>query len=166
MGSATTLPHLMTLGEPLRELAARRTFVLHVVCPVEVSIPGVTVTCAPWSAESEVRELHRFDIGVMPLPDDRWARGKCGAKLLQYMGVGVPGVASSVGVNTEIITDGVNGFLAGTEDEWVEKLTALIDSPSLRVEMGAAGRRTVEERYSAQLHANAMLEIFKRAREL
>lgn len=161
MGSETTLPHLRMLGEPLRELASRRRFALHVVSPAPVSLPGVTLRWTPWTAESEVRDLQGFDVGIMPLPDDRWARGKCGAKLLQYMGVGVPGVASPVGVNTEIVDDGVNGFLAGTPAEWVDRLAALIDSAPLREEMGAAGRRTVQERYSAQVHAPRLLDIFR-----
>ena len=161
----TTLPHLLTLTEPLRTLAARRSFVLHVVSPTVVSLPGVQVRWTPWSSEREVTDLHAFDVGIMPLPDDRWARGKCGAKLLQYMGVGVPGVASPVGVNTEIVQDGANGFLAATPAEWIDKLAALIDSPSLRATIGMAGRRTVEERYSAHVHTPALLEIFARCRE-
>ena len=165
MGSETTLPHLMMIREPLRTLAARRRFVLHVVSTRDVSIDGVEVWSTRWSAAHEVRDLQSFDIGVMPLPDDAWTRGKCGAKLLLYMGVGVPGVASPVGVNADIVDDGVNGFLAKTDAEWVDKLSALIDSPALQASMGAAARRTVEARFSAQVVAPKVLDIFRRCGE-
>jgi glycosyltransferase involved in cell wall biosynthesis len=165
MGSETTLPHLMVIADALRELAARRRFVLHVVSTREVSIPGVEVRSTLWSAEREVRDLQSFDIGIMPLPDDPWTRGKCGAKLLLCMGVGVAGVASPVGVNADIVDDGVNGFLAKTDAEWVDKLSVLIDSTALRASMGAAARWTVETRFSAQIVAPALLDIFRRCRE-
>jgi glycosyltransferase involved in cell wall biosynthesis len=162
MGSETTLPHLMMIADALRELAARRRFVLHVVSTREVSIPGVAVRSTRWSVGREVRDLQSFDIGIMPLPDDPWTRGKCGAKLLLCMGVGVPGVASPVGVNADIVEDGANGFLASTDADWVEKLSALIDSPALRASMGAAARRTVESRFSAQVVAPGLLDILRR----
>ena len=165
MGSETTLPHLIMIADTLRELAARRRFVLHVVTTREVSIPGVDVRSTRWSTEREVRDLQSFDIGIMPLPDDPWTQGKCGAKLLLYMGVGVAVVASPVGVNVDIVDDGANGFLAKTGAEWVDKLSALIDSPALRASMGAAARRTVETRFSAQVVAPTLLNIFHRCRE-
>jgi glycosyltransferase involved in cell wall biosynthesis len=165
MGSETTLPHLMMVAEALRALAARRRFVLHVVSTREVSLPGVDVRSTRWSAGREVRDLQSFDIGIMPLPDDPWTRGKCGAKLLLYMGVGVAGVASPVGVNVDIVDDGANGFLAKTGAEWIDKLAALIDSPTLRASMGAAARRTVETRFSTQVVAPTLMDILRRCRE-
>ena len=97
----------------------------------------------------------------MPLPDDEWAKGKCGLKGLQYMALEIPVVMSPVGVNVEIVRDGVNGYLAKTTDEWVEKITRLIESPGLRNEMGREGRRTVEERYSVNSQQQNYLRIFK-----
>jgi glycosyltransferase involved in cell wall biosynthesis len=97
----------------------------------------------------------------MPLPDDNWSRGKCGLKALQYMALGIPTICSPVGVNSEIIQDGVNGFLAVTEDEWVNKLTALLHSSEIRRRLGLAGRQTVETKYSARTQAPRVLEIFK-----
>lgn len=102
----------------------------------------------PWKAATEIEDLHDIDIGMMPLPDDEWARGKCGLKGLQYMALGIPTIMSPVGVNGEIIQHGRNGFLAGTDDEWVEALSALVENQELRAQVGAAGRRTVEEKYS------------------
>jgi glycosyltransferase involved in cell wall biosynthesis len=105
--------------------------------------------------------LKPIDIGVMPLPDDAWSKGKCGAKALQFMGLGIPTVCSPVGVNTDIIRDNQNGFLAATEDEWVEKLSNLIRSVPLRARLGRAGRETVEQKYSAISQAPRVFEIFK-----
>jgi len=154
----------MSIADALRELASRRRFVLHVVSTRDVSIPGVAVRSTRWSAEREVGDLQSFDIGIMPLPDDPWTRAKCGAKLLLCMGVGVPGVASPVGVNVDIVDDGTNGFLASSHADWVAKLSALIDSPALRASMGVAARRTIEARFSGQAVAPRLLEILHRCR--
>lgn len=104
-----------------------------------------------WSEAGEVPFLQGVDIGIMPLSDTPWARGKCGYKLIQYMACGLPVIASPVGVNAEIVEHGVNGFLVTTEAEWREALGLLLRDPELRGRMGRAGRRTVEERYSLQV---------------
>jgi glycosyltransferase involved in cell wall biosynthesis len=101
-----------------------------------------------WCKETELSELSRFDVGIMPLPDDQWSRGKCGLKGLQYMALEIPAIMSPVGMNTEIISDGVNGFLVGSDEEWVKKLSFLIDSKPLREKIGRKGRETVVARYS------------------
>jgi len=102
----------------------------------------------PWSEAKEAELIRGTDIGIMPLPDTPWTRGKCGYKLIQYMACGLPVVASPVGVNTEIVEHGVNGFLASCDAEWREALKTLLADPQLRRSMGAAGRRKVEEAYS------------------
>jgi len=109
----------------------------------ELGIQGVA-----WNREEEIATISAFDIGIMPLPDDEWTRGKCGFKGLLYMAFEVPSILSPVGVNKEIIQDGLNGFLADGTDEWVRKLSLLIESPELRKKLGQAGRATVIERYS------------------
>ena len=96
----------------------------------------------------------------MPLPDNEWTRGKCGFKALQYMAMEIPVVASPIGVNTEIIQDGVNGFLASTEEEWIEKITLLIDDPILRQKLGKAGRQTIIEKYSVKANEHKYLALF------
>ena len=113
-----------------------------------------------WKAENEIDELCEFDIGIMPLPDDKWSRGKCGFKGLQCMALELPVVMSPVGVNKEIINDGENGYLADNEDEWVEKLSALIDNKGLRLEMGKKARKTVEKRFSVATWQEKVVEIF------
>jgi len=114
----------------------------------------------PWTNDTEIIQLESFDIGIMPLPDDQWVKGKCGLKGLAYMSLEVPAIMSKIGVNTEIITDGVNGFLAGTEEEWINKLSQLIESFELRKKLGSEGRKTVEERYSVESQKNNYLSHF------
>ena len=111
---------------------------------------------------TELDDLSEIDIGIMPLPDEDWARGKCGLKALQYMALEIPTVCSPVGVNTEIIEDGVNGFLAKNEKEWIEKLSLLIENQELRGKTGCAGRKTVEERYSVKANASKYLDILQK----
>lgn len=159
-GSYSTAQHLATLSEALRRLAARERFRLRVIGAPDFRIEGVDVEALPWRSETEVEDLHPFDVGIMPLPDDPWSRGKCGLKALQYMALGVPTVCSPVGVNTEIIEDGENGLLAATDDEWVEKLSTLLRSEELRARLGRAGRETVEARYSAAVQAPRVYDIF------
>jgi len=101
-----------------------------------------------WSSETEVAELSEIDIGIMPLPNDEWTKGKCALKGLLYLSLEQAAVLSDVGVNGEVIQDGVNGFLVSSTEDWVEKLSLLIDNPQLRQEMGQKGRQTVLERYS------------------
>jgi glycosyltransferase involved in cell wall biosynthesis len=100
-----------------------------------------------------------MDIGVYPLPEEEWVLGKSGLKALQYMGVGVPVVASRLGAACEFIHDGENGFLASTHDEWVDKLSRLILDPALRAAMGSAGRATVEDRFSVRITAASYLSV-------
>jgi glycosyltransferase involved in cell wall biosynthesis len=118
----------------------------------ELGIQGL-----PWRKDTELDDFRKMDIGLMPLPDDEWTKGKCALKGLQYMSFGIPCVMSPVGVNSTIIQDGVNGFLASTEEEWVEKLSLLIDSHELRQKIGKAGLETTVNGYS--IHANKDLYV-------
>ena len=113
-----------------------------------------------WQSQTEVEDLQDIDIGIMPLPNTDWTRGKCGLKGLQYMGLAIPTIMSPVGVNTQIIEHGVNGFLASTKEEWVECLSRLIESEELRSKLGNAGRKTVEEVYSVKTNQNKYLALF------
>lgn len=117
----------------------------------------------PWSEESEIAQLRSFDVGIMPLPDTPWTRGKCGYKLIQYMACGVPVIASPVGVNSSLVEHGVNGFLASTDEEWRDALAALISDPGLRQRMGEAGRQRVEEEFSLQVWEPRVAALLRRA---
>ncbi|HKR22147.1 MAG TPA: glycosyltransferase family 4 protein [Pyrinomonadaceae bacterium] len=160
-GSHSTVQHLDTLRGALKKLAAREKFRLRVIGTPVYECDPIDVEAMRWRAKTEVDDLRPIDIGVMPLPEDKWSKGKCGAKALQFMGMGIPTVCSPVGVNTDIIQDDQNGFLASTEDEWVEKLTRLLRSAELRRRLGQAGRLTVEQKYSAISQAPRVYEIFK-----
>ncbi len=125
-----------------------------------------TLDVVPWTEQSEVAEIQSMDIGVMPLSDTPWSRGKCGYKLIQYLACGLPVVASPVGVNANIVEHGVNGFLATTEQEWNEAITTLLRDPDLRHRMGQAGRRKVEERYSLQVWGPRVANLFRNTVDL
>ena len=160
-GSHSTVQHLDTLRGALKKLAAKESFRLRVIGTPTYECAPVDVEAMSWRANTELEDLSAIDIGVMPLPDDRWSKGKCGLKALQFMAAGIPTVCSPVGVNSEIIQDDENGFLAGTEDEWVDKLSRLIRSHELRQRLGQAGRATVEQKYSAITQTPRVYEIFK-----
>ena len=162
-GSITTIRHFEMAVPVLK--AIKEKFGAGVVFKVigdgnyhneQLGIRGI-----PWNKSSELKELSGIDIGIMPLPDDEWAKGKCGLKGLQYMALGIATVMSPVGVNTEIIRDGENGMLANGEEEWIEKLSMLIGSPDLRRKCAAAGRETVEKYYSVDAVKWKYLEHFK-----
>lgn len=159
-GSYSTVQHLDTLRGALQKLAGRVSFRLRVIGTPQYELPGVELDAMAWRAATEVADLRPIDIGVMPLPDDQWSRGKCGLKALQYMALGIPTICSPVGVNTDIICDDNNGFLAATETEWLEKLTRLLESAALRKRLGDAGRATVEANYSAVSQAPRVYDLF------
>lgn len=162
IGSPSTVRYLQLLQEPLQALAQRLPFVLRVIGGV-FSLPGVQVECVPWSEDTEVAAIAACDVGVMPLLDSPWERGKCGYKLIQYMACGLPVVASDVGVNPEIVRHGENGYLASTPGDWVAALEALLQSPSQRAQWGAKGRHRVEEAYCIQKTGPLMAQLLRTA---
>jgi glycosyltransferase involved in cell wall biosynthesis len=162
-GSHSTAQHLDTARSVLQKLAKSEKFKLRVIGLPKYELDGVDVEAMPWRSETEVEDLSAIDIGIMPLPDDKWSKGKCGLKALQYMALGIPTICSPVGVNSKIISDGENGFIADGEVEWTDKLTLLLHSPELRRELGIRGRKTVEEEYSAKAQAPRVLEVFESA---
>ncbi len=160
-GSFSTVQHLDTIRDVLQELAKTENFRLRVIGTPNYKIPGVDTEAMQWRSSTELDDLREIDIGLMPLPDEDWSRGKCGLKALQYMALGIPTICSPVGVNSTIIKDGENGYLADGTAEWVEKLKLMLHSPELRRNIGRAGRKTVEDEYSAKVIAPKVLEIFR-----
>jgi glycosyltransferase involved in cell wall biosynthesis len=122
--------------------------------------PQLNVESVNWTEKSEVDELNTFDIGIMPLPDDDWAKGKCGLKGLSYMACSVATIMSNVGVNANIIENGTNGFLANNETDWLNYLTLLITDAELRQKIGNQGRKTVIEKYSVEANQHLYLNVF------
>lgn len=170
IGSPTTSSYLESIYHAMQKLSRKYGFTLKIVGAGRlVSIAGVKVENYDWFLEREIQDFQSVDIGIYPLPDTLWVRGKAAFKAIQYMAVGVPAVASPVGMTKDLIQDGANGFLANSEEEWVKKISMLIEDPLLRKKMGLAGRRTVEERFSIKINAPKYLRIIRnhgsRARE-
>ncbi len=129
---------------------------------IDFSLLGeVAYQFVPWSPAVEILETATFDIGLMPLPDNPWTRGKCGFKALQYMGLGIPAVCSPVGVNCEIITHGANGLLARSEHEWKCCLARLVQDAAYRERLGNAGRQRVLEEYAIQVQAPRLVQLLE-----
>jgi glycosyltransferase involved in cell wall biosynthesis len=150
IGSRTTIKHFALCTGFLKKLSDKYPGKIYIklISDVNHTVSDLDVRFCKWNKDTEADDLSELDIGIMPLPDDEWSRGKCGFKGLQYMALQIPTVISPVGMNIEIVQNGINGYLASTEEEWIEKLSALIDSPQLRQQIGNMGRKTVEEHYS------------------
>ena len=165
IGTPSTAQYLQLLRGPLRQVAKNQPFVLRVIGGGAVDLPGVQVEVVPWAEATEVENISACQVGVMPLQDSLWERGKCGYKLIQYMACGLPVVASNVGVNSEIVRNGESGYLANTADEWISALEKLLQSSSLRAQMGAVGRRRVEEEYCIQKTGPLMAQLLRKVAE-
>ena len=160
VGSSLTSSYLEMLRPALAELMARLPFRIILVGAAPTALAGFPVERVAWSPETEAAELARFNVGLMPLPDMPWERGKCGYKLIQYMASSLPVVASPVGANREIVVPGETGFLAATDADWISSLFRLSEDPELRRRMGAAGRRRASEHYSSQATASRIIDVF------
>jgi len=126
-----------------------------------LNIDNIQISKKDWNLETEVNNLRNFDIGIMPLTDDDWAKGKGGYKLLQYMAMGIPCCASPVGINKQLIVEGSTGFLVNGQEDWFDKLSYLIENKSIRDKMGMNGRKRVKEFYSLEVAANKFTDIIK-----
>jgi glycosyltransferase involved in cell wall biosynthesis len=166
IGSSSTLSYLEKMKNVWDALYDRFSNVrLKIVADKFFDCDRIPVIKKQWRYEEEIDDLHSFDIGLMPLTDDPWSRGKCGFKLLQYMAVGIPAVCSPVGVNRTIVTDGVNGFWANDDAEWIEKIGALISNDKLRLQMGKIARETVLKRYSVDIAIKQLLKLLNTLRK-
>jgi glycosyltransferase involved in cell wall biosynthesis len=157
IGSRTTLPYL----KPLKPAFDALGITPRVIASGDPSSLGFDTDFHPWRLETERSELSQLGIGVAPLPDTPWERGKCGVKLLQYMACGIPVVASPVGVNSKIVTHGVNGLLANYIEDWAPAIHSLMIDPKLRQRLGAAGRDTIEKRFHVQRAAGAVYSVLR-----
>lgn len=164
IGSPTTQEYLRLVAPALAAFVEEFGASVHVIgARADFSLPGVPLNLVPWNEKTEVEELSRLDIGIMPLHDDPWSRGKCGLKLIQYMGCGLPVVASPVGVNSDIVRNGETGFLASAAKDWLTALRVLGRNEALRTAMGAAGRTRVESLYSLQVALPRIQQLFSQA---
>jgi glycosyltransferase involved in cell wall biosynthesis len=153
IGSPENLIYLEMIRPALARLSARHpALTVKVICSAFPTWPEINVKRIPWSESTEADALAAAHIGIMPLTDDEWSRGKCAFKLLQYMAASLPCVASPVGANTEALIDGFNGFHAASLEDWENRLETLIVSPQLRARFGANGLQHVERRYSMRVY--------------
>ena len=158
-GSHSTLKYLEPLIETLKGL--ENQFKLLVICNVDPKYDLQNYEFVKWSEQSEVEALNRIDIGIMPLPDDEWAKGKCGFKALQYMALKKAVVISPVGVNIQIVRDGVNGYLASSPEEWKEHLLTLLSNKEKRNSLGELSYQTLINGYSVESNKNNFLSLFE-----
>ncbi|MGH7495583.1 MAG: glycosyltransferase family 4 protein [bacterium] len=168
IGSHSTAPYLVLAREALQRLCAAFAGALQIdiVGAGDFRLDGVPAQYKPWRLENEVEDLRQLDIGIMPMPDDRWTKGKCGFKALLYMSAGLPVVCSPVGFNREIVIPGDNGFWAETSAQWCEALQRLVEDQSFRRQMGASGRRLVEEKFSLEKCAPRFEQILRAVVEM
>jgi glycosyltransferase involved in cell wall biosynthesis len=161
-GSFSTLKYLKMLLPVLISLEKKYPSIKFlVIADRDPALPLRNYEFKHWRKETETQDLQAIDIGIMPLPDDEWTRGKCGFKALQYMAMSIPAVVSPIGVNTKIVTDGVEGFLCTTSDEWFSCLEDLILDPARRRDMGARGRKKVMDLYSMEANSRRFLSLFQ-----
>jgi glycosyltransferase involved in cell wall biosynthesis len=160
-GSHSTLKYLKGLESTLEKIEKQFPFVqVMVIADQQPELKLTRLTYKPWRIQTEIADLREFDIGLMPLPDDQWAKGKCGFKALQYMALEIPTIASPVGVNSAIIDHGENGFLAESPAAWENCIKLLITDPALREKIGTKGRQKVAQGYSVESNANNFLSLF------
>jgi glycosyltransferase involved in cell wall biosynthesis len=157
IGSRTTLQYL----KPLKPAFETLGITPRIIASGDPSSLGFETDFRPWRLDTERSELSQLGIGVAPLPDTPWERGKCGVKILQYMACGIPVVASPVGMNAKIVSHGVNGLLATHTEDWVSSIHSLMTDPKLRERLGAAGRETVAKRFGVQRAADAVHSVLR-----
>ena len=157
IGSPTTYKYLENILPTIRIVAQKYDFDMQIVgAKKEPSIEGFIIYI-PWTESTEVALISRFDIGIMPLENTPWELGKCSYKIIQYMGCGIPVVASSVGMNNEVIQNGENGLLVNTEKEWIDILSQLIEDKNLRLRLGENGKKKVENNYSTHINYKKLI---------
>jgi len=159
-GTHSTLIYLYELVEVLQRLEEKHDFYFMVIADKNPQLPLKSFVFREWSKKDEIALLNKIDIGVMPLKDDLWAKGKCGFKALQYMSLEIPTLASDIGVNTAIIEHSKNGFICRAYEDWYNYLELLINDTSLRLDIGKAARVTVEDLYSVKSNYKNFLGLF------
>lgn len=161
-GSHTTLKYLFYLEGVFKQLKDKykEKIKFQIICDHPWQAEGIDYDFVKWNKGREIEQLNQIDIGVMPLEDDEWAKGKCAFKALQYMAIAIPSVISPVGVNLEIIEEGVNGYTAKTEAEWFDHLSALIESEELRRKIGEKAREFIVNHFSVEANKERYLGYF------
>ncbi|TXT62377.1 MAG: hypothetical protein BAJALOKI1v1_960012 [Promethearchaeota archaeon] len=171
MGTSTNLDYLVRYLDVFKEIYTMHPNAILMISTdtffykkeINNAIPTKFIK---WSKKNELHTLHTYDIGIMPLPNEPWVKGKCGFKLIQYMACGLPSIGANIGANKEIIQDGINGYLASDKMEWVEKISKLLKDQSLRAKFSQNGRKTIEEKYSIRAVLPVMIKYFNETLKL
>jgi len=159
-GTHSTLRYIDQVVPVLAKLEQEFDFEFRVISNQPPLLPLKSLAYQPWRKDTEIADLLTFNVGLMPLEDDLWAKGKCAFKALQYMALGIPALVSPVGMNTEVVADGVNGYVCATSTDWERALRTLLQDASLRQHLGRAARATVEQRYSVTANRRIFLTLF------
>ncbi|WP_347159765.1 glycosyltransferase family 4 protein [Pontibacter chitinilyticus] len=159
-GSHSTLPYLKLIEPVLQQLEQHYDFDFLVIADKEPALQLRSLEFISWRKQTELEDLQRINIGVMPLPDTEWAKGKCAFKALQYMALGIPAVVSAVGANLAAVPDGKAGYTCTTSEEWYARLEQLLQQPALRQQFGRQGQLQVEKHYSVQAQLHSFLQLF------
>jgi glycosyltransferase involved in cell wall biosynthesis len=164
IGTPITVPYLASIEPAFRAVAAEAPMILRIVgAQPPADFAGLPTESVAWSEATEIKQILDLDIGIMPLANTVWEKGKCAYKLLQIMAAGRPVIASPVGANCVVVQHGINGFLANSSEEWITALRSLISDPALRQRLGAAARQTVELNYSTQKVLPSLVSVLKDA---
>lgn len=164
IGSPTTSMYLLEVHTALEEICRDSGARVVAIGAANLELPGVPLTIKPWSEATEVEEIQKFDVGIMPLPNLPWSRGKCGFKLIQYMACSRPVIGSPVGVNPQIVDQKINGFLPNSTQEWIQALEKLRNDRVLRQQLGKAGRAKVEAQYCIQVTAPKLANLLRKVK--
>jgi glycosyltransferase involved in cell wall biosynthesis len=160
-GSPTTIGNIRVISGALRKLAERVKHRVHLIGGTEFDLPGVSYVAQRWSAETEVEDLRKMQIGMVPLPLNEWNKHKFYMKTAQYMALGIPPVATPLGSNPEVVEHGVTGFLANSEEDWIEYLSTLIQDHDLRMQMSRKAAAVAREKYSLESNTEKIIAAFK-----
>lgn len=160
-GTHSTVRYLDKVVPLLRPTEQEFSFEFLVIADKRPDFELKSLRFVPWDKATEIEDLLQMDVGIMPLENDQWAKGKCGFKALQYMALGIPAIVSPVGVNTEIVTHGINGWVCESDDEWMKTLRAILSDPDRLSSLSDAARSTVESRYSVKSNTDNFLRLFQ-----
>lgn len=161
VGTASGLVYLQDLEDVFQKLSQLYNIILKIISSQTITMKNVDFIYRKWSLENEISDLQSLDIGIMPLANTEFEKGKGGFKVIQYMGVGVPVVCSPVGINAEIVQDGINGYLTNTRKEWFKKLSLLIENEHLREKIGRKGRESIHDKFTIEANVKTFVQVIK-----
>jgi glycosyltransferase involved in cell wall biosynthesis len=160
-GSHSTNKYLFDMVPVLKKLEEKYQFTFCVISDKNPELNLKCFTFCKWNKDTEISDLLKLDVGIMPLDDDKWANGKCGFKALQYMALGIPALVSPVGVNTKIVDHGINGFICNDHSDWYNYLEVLITDQKLLIELGKNTRKKIENEYSTKSNKENFIKLFQ-----